>query len=117
MIKSIFATRHFTSGFTHVKRHSFPGITLPPGEANSALFSLVSCLEHGVEEDDPNKVELMGVQNRDAGIASVLDMPYMRSQIGNSSADGHPVGPAVRDVTAAASGNEQPAKLNTILSF
>lgn len=51
MIKSIFATRHFTAGFTHVKRHSFPGITLPPGEANTLRFSLVSSLELGVEED------------------------------------------------------------------
>ena len=52
MIKSIFVTRHETSVLAHVSRHSFPGITLPPGEATQlSLFSLGSCLEHGVEEN------------------------------------------------------------------
>ena len=52
MIKSIFVNRHEASVLAHVSRHSFPGITLPPGEATQLLlFSLGSCLEHGVEED------------------------------------------------------------------
>ena len=51
MIKSIFVNRHEASVLAHVSRHSFPGITLPPGEATLLLFSLGSCLEHDVEED------------------------------------------------------------------
>ena len=49
MIKSIFVTRHEAAEFTHVLRHSFLGITLPPSEAIQ-LFSLQTCLVQCCEE-------------------------------------------------------------------
>ena len=51
MIKSIFVARHEAAEFTHVSRHSFLGITLPPSEA-TRLFSLQRWLDQNCEEEN-----------------------------------------------------------------